>query len=187
MTALPKSRGYLSHPFWQAVGIMVFSYVLLAFVVPVLPGSAIVPMSVLFQYMCTVLVGVLIGATLAARVAMTNMTQLVAVLHSFVGAAAVLVGIASYLDPNNALTGTEHVIHLVEVFVGVFIGAVTFTGSVVAYGKLQGTIGSKPLLLPGRQIPQPDRAIETAAGHDSPVRRDRHSGNAHGVAVQAAG
>ncbi|MCD6043131.1 MAG: pntB, partial [Burkholderiales bacterium] len=74
-----------------------------------------------------VVVGVLIGATLAARVAMTNMPQLVAVLHSFVGAAAVLVGIASYLDPNTALTGTEHVIHLVEVFVGVFIGAVTFT------------------------------------------------------------
>jgi NAD(P) transhydrogenase subunit beta len=99
-----------------------------------------------------VVVGVLIGATLAARVAMTNMPQLVAVLHSFVGAAAVLVGIASYLDPNNALTGTEHVIHLVEVFVGVFIGAVTFTGSIVAYGKLQGTIGSKPLLLPGRHL-----------------------------------
>ncbi len=99
-----------------------------------------------------VVVGVLIGATLAARVAMTNMPQLVAVLHSFVGAAAVLVGIASYLDPSNALTGTEHVIHLVEVFVGVFIGAVTFTGSIVAYGKLQGTIGSKPLLLPGRHL-----------------------------------
>ena len=99
-----------------------------------------------------VLAGVLIGATLAARVAMTSMPQLVAILHSFVGAAAVLVGIASYLDPNNTLTGTEHLIHEVEVFVGVFIGAVTFTGSVVAFGKLQGFIGSKPLLLPGRHV-----------------------------------
>jgi NAD(P) transhydrogenase subunit beta len=99
-----------------------------------------------------VLVGVLIGATLAARVAMTSMPQLVAILHSFVGAAAVLVGIASYLDPNNALTGVEHTIHEVEVFAGVFIGAVTFTGSVVAFGKLQGFIGSRPLLLPGRHL-----------------------------------
>ncbi len=99
-----------------------------------------------------VLVGVLIGATLAARVAMTSMPQLVAILHSFVGAAAVLVGIASYLDPNNQLTGVEHTIHEVEVFVGVFIGAITFTGSVIAYGKLQGVIGSKPLMLPGRHV-----------------------------------
>ena len=60
MTPASKSRGYLGHPFWQAVAIMVFAYVLLAFIVPLLPGSAIVPKSVLFQYMCTVLVGVLI-------------------------------------------------------------------------------------------------------------------------------
>lgn len=98
------------------------------------------------------LVGGLIGATLAARVAMTSMPELVAVLHSFVGAAAVLVGIASYLDPNAHATGVEGVIHEVEVFVGVFIGAVTFTGSVVAFGKLRGTISSKPLMLPGRHV-----------------------------------
>lgn len=95
-------------------------------------------------------VGALIGAVLAARVAMTSMPQLVAILHSFVGAAAVLVGFASYLDPSSALTGIEKSIHEVEVFVGVFIGAITFTGSIVAYGKLQGVIRSKPLLLPGR-------------------------------------
>lgn len=99
-----------------------------------------------------VLVGTLIGALLASRVAMTSMPELVAILHSFVGAAAVLVGIASYIDPNNQLTGAEHLIHEIEVFVGVFIGAVTFTGSVVAFGKLRGTIGSKALTLPGRNL-----------------------------------
>jgi len=99
-----------------------------------------------------VVIGALIGAVLAARVAMTSMPELVAILHSFVGAAAVLVGIASYIDPNNQLTGAEHLIHEIEVFVGVFIGAVTFTGSVVAFGKLRGMIGSKALALPGRNF-----------------------------------
>ena len=99
-----------------------------------------------------VLVGAVIGATLAARVAMTSMPELVAILHSFVGAAAVLVGIASYLDPSNQLVGAEAVIHEVEVFVGVFIGAITFTGSIIAFGKLRGMIGSKPLLLPARHL-----------------------------------
>jgi H+-translocating NAD(P) transhydrogenase subunit beta len=95
-------------------------------------------------------VGALIGALLAARVAMTNMPQLVAVLHSFVGLAAVLVGFATYLDPSQHFKGVEAAIHEVEVFVGVFVGAITFTGSIIAFGKLQGFIRSKPLLLPGR-------------------------------------
>jgi NAD(P) transhydrogenase subunit beta len=97
-------------------------------------------------------VGGAIGALLAARVAMTQMPELVAILHSFVGLAAVLVGIASYLDPGAALTGVELHIHEVEIFLGVFVGAVTFTGSVVAFGKLRGNIRSKPLLLPGRHV-----------------------------------
>lgn len=95
-------------------------------------------------------VGAVIGAVLAARVAMTSMPELVAILHSFVGAAAVLVGFASYLDPNNQLSGAEAIIHEVEVYLGIFIGAVTFTGSVIAFGKLRGKIRSKPLMLPGR-------------------------------------
>jgi NAD(P) transhydrogenase subunit beta len=99
-----------------------------------------------------VLIGALIGAVLAARVAMTSMPELVAILHSFVGAAAVLVGYASYLDPGLQLSGAEHLIHEVEVFVGVFIGAVTFTGSVIAFGKLRGIIGSKALTMPGRNF-----------------------------------
>ncbi|MCB9587789.1 MAG: NAD(P)(+) transhydrogenase (Re/Si-specific) subunit beta [Polyangiaceae bacterium] len=99
-----------------------------------------------------VVVGALIGALLAARVAMTSMPELVAILHSFVGAAAVLVGYATYLDPNQHFTGVEAKIHDVEIFLGVFVGAVTFTGSVIAFGKLRGSIGSKPLMLPGRHL-----------------------------------
>ncbi len=95
-------------------------------------------------------IGGVIGATLASRVEMTSMPQLVAILHSFVGAAAVLVGVATALNHTTLLTGVEARIHEVEIFIGVFVGAVTFTGSVIAYGKLQGLIGSKPLLLPGR-------------------------------------
>jgi NAD(P) transhydrogenase subunit beta len=98
------------------------------------------------------IVGGSIGAVLATRVAMTNMPQMVAILHSFVGAAAVLVGFATYLDPQMQLVGIEQSIHEVEIYVGVFVGALTFTGSVVAFAKLQGTIGSRPLLLPGRHV-----------------------------------
>ena len=97
-----------------------------------------------------VIVGALIGIIVASRVEMTQMPQLVAILHSFVGLAAVLVGIASYVDPNSAYEGVEKTIHEVEIFLGVFIGAVTFTGSVIAFGKLQGSISGKPMLLPAR-------------------------------------
>ncbi len=102
--------------------------------------------------MVALLVGGSIGAALAARVEMTAMPQLVAMLHSFVGLAAVLVGFGATLDPNQHLTGVEARIHEVETFVGVWVGAITFTGSIVAFGKLQGLIGSKPLLLPARHF-----------------------------------
>lgn len=98
------------------------------------------------------LIGGAIGVRFARRVEMTEMPELVAILHSFVGMAAVLVGFASYFDPNNAFIGVEKTIHDVEIYLGILIGAVTFTGSVVAYGKLSGKIGSKPLLLPGRHF-----------------------------------
>ncbi|MBA3681001.1 MAG: NAD(P)(+) transhydrogenase (Re/Si-specific) subunit beta [Bacteroidetes bacterium] len=94
-----------------------------------------------------------IGIMLARKVEMTAMPQLVAILHSFVGLAAVLVGIGSYLDPSTqALSGAEHTIHLVEVFVGIFIGAITFTGSIIAWGKLDGKIPSKPWSFAGLQL-----------------------------------
>ena len=92
--------------------------------------------------------GAAIGAFVASRVAMTSMPELVAMLHSFVGAAAVLVGISTYLQP----TGAEgpRTAHLIEIYVGVFVGAVTFSGSVIAFTKLRGIVGSRPLMLPGR-------------------------------------
>ncbi|EIV8508322.1 Re/Si-specific NAD(P)(+) transhydrogenase subunit beta [Vibrio parahaemolyticus] len=92
-------------------------------------------------------IGGAIGIFYAKKVEMTEMPELVAILHSFVGLAAVLVGYNSYLDAPEAATHAEHVIHLVEVFLGVFIGAVTFTGSIVAFGKLRGVISSSPLNL----------------------------------------
>lgn len=92
-----------------------------------------------------------IGLMVARKVEMTAMPQLVAILHSFVGLAAVLVGFGSYLDPKTqALEGASHIIHLIEVYVGIFIGAITFTGSIIAWGKLEGKVRSKALLYPGR-------------------------------------
>lgn len=97
------------------------------------------------------LVGSAIGLWLAVRVEMTEMPQLVAMLHSFVGLAAVLIGWGGYLDPRTAhATGAEAAIHNVEIFLGIFIGAITLTGSWVAWGKLQGSISGKPLMLPFR-------------------------------------
>ena len=90
-----------------------------------------------------------IGLVVARRVAMTAMPELVAILHSFVGAAAVLVGIVSHLE-SGSLTGTGLLIHKIEIVLGVFIGAYTFTGSVIAFLKLRGSLGGKPLTLPLR-------------------------------------
>ena len=97
-------------------------------------------------------VGSVIGLVVARRVEMTGMPQLVAALHTFVGLAAVFIGINSELAPPSGLTSTEKIIHEVEVFLGVFIGAVTATGSIVAFAKLAGIMDGKPLTLPGRNI-----------------------------------
>jgi NAD(P) transhydrogenase subunit beta len=96
--------------------------------------------------------GILIGAIAASRVAMTAMPELVAILHSFVGLAAVLVGISSFLTPGVEPEPSEHLIHRVELYIGVFVGAITFTGSIFAFLKLRGSISGKPLMLPGRHI-----------------------------------
>ncbi|WP_341926519.1 Re/Si-specific NAD(P)(+) transhydrogenase subunit beta [Nocardioides psychrotolerans] len=97
-------------------------------------------------------IGAAIGAWRARTVEMTGMPELVAILHSFVGLAAVLVGINSFLDPEAPTTGSLGAIHEVEVFIGVFIGAVTFTGSIVANLKLSAKMKSTPLALPGRHL-----------------------------------
>jgi H+-translocating NAD(P) transhydrogenase subunit beta len=86
----------------------------------------------------------------AKQVKMTQMPELVAILHSFVGLTAVLVGYANFIDPQAQLTGAEKTIHEVETYLGVLIGALTFSGSVIAFGKLSGRIEGKPLLLPAR-------------------------------------
>jgi NAD(P) transhydrogenase subunit beta len=96
--------------------------------------------------------GLVIGAILASRVQMTSMPELVAILHSFVGLAAVLVGFATYLGPEHPMLPAEHNLHLGEIFIGVCIGSVTFTGSVIAFLKLRGSIGGKPFMLPGRHM-----------------------------------
>ncbi|WP_206483940.1 Re/Si-specific NAD(P)(+) transhydrogenase subunit beta [Thalassotalea sp. G2M2-11] len=105
----------------------------------------------------TMVIGALIGLRLAKKVEMTEMPELVAILHSFVGLAAVLVGFNSYFEMDHGtsivLTAEQQMavnIHLVEVFLGVFIGAVTFTGSVVAFAKLRGIINTSALMLPHR-------------------------------------
>ncbi|WP_406704827.1 Re/Si-specific NAD(P)(+) transhydrogenase subunit beta [Sodalis sp.] len=95
-------------------------------------------------------IGGAIGVYLARKVEMTEMPELVAILHSFVGLAAVLVGFNSYLEHDAITNAVMENIHLTEVFLGIFIGAVTFTGSIVAFGKLHGKIFSRPLMLPRR-------------------------------------
>lgn len=96
------------------------------------------------------IVGSVIGLMLARSVKMTEMPELVAVLHSMVGLAAVLIGYANFMDPSIVLTGTEKTIHAIEIFIGICIGALTFTGSIIAFGKLSARISGKPLLLPAR-------------------------------------
>ena len=112
--------------------------------------------------MGAVLAGSVVGAVLARRVEMTGMPELVAILHSFVGLAAVLVGISSYLAPHAAAHGpAEALLHdssaslivaRVEIWIGVAVGALTFTGSIIAWAKLRGSLSGKPLLLPGRHL-----------------------------------
>ena len=122
---------------------------------------------------------------------MTSMPELVAILHSFVGLAAVLVGFATYLGPHTNMTAAEKNLHTAEVFIGVCIGSITFTGSVIAFLKLRGSISGKPLMLPGRHLiniimllvtiglgvaffMSPDAADRTMAAADRDGR-DRHS------------
>ena len=104
-----------------------------------------------FEWLIAIMIGGgVIGFVLSRRVQMTQMPELVAILHSLVGLAAVLIGIASFLDATVQYTGVEKSIHEIEIFIGVGIGAMTFTGSIIAYGKLSGFIGGQPMLLPAR-------------------------------------
>jgi len=139
--------GGLSHPETarrgNAYGILGMTIALTA----TIWGAQVTSYAMLFGIMA---VSAIIGIIVAARVQMTAMPELVAMLHSFVGLAAVLVGFANYLDPSAHFEGVEKTIHEVEIYLGVLIGAVTFTGSVIAFGKLHALITSKPLYLPAR-------------------------------------
>lgn len=101
-----------------------------------------------------VLIGAIIGILLAKRVEMTEMPELIAALHSFVGLAAVFVGYNSFIEllSDHSFVGSMLIIHLTEIFLGIFIGAVTFTGSIIAFGKLHGKIRSNPLILPYKDL-----------------------------------
>ena len=109
------------------------------------------------------------GLILAARVEMTGMPELVAILHSFVGLAAVMVGISTYLDPKSGRFTDEatRIVHFSEVWVGIAVGAITLTGSIVAWAKLRGTLSGKPLLLPARHALNAALAL-TIAGLAAP-------------------
>jgi len=111
------------------------------------PGVELGPVLILM-----LLIGAAAGVYVAQKVEMTGMPELVAALHSFVGLAAVFIGINSDITPPDLATNAERVIHEVEVFLGVFIGAITFTGSIVAYAKLAGKVDGKALILPGRHV-----------------------------------
>ena len=100
----------------------------------------------------TMVVGGAVGLYAARAVKMTQMPELVALMHSLVGLAACLVGFATYIDPSVQFEGAEKTIHEIEIYVGILIGAITFSGSLIAFGKLSGRIGGKPLLLPGRHF-----------------------------------
>jgi NAD(P) transhydrogenase subunit beta len=97
-------------------------------------------------------VGGSVGLYAAKKVQMTQMPELVALMHSLVGLAAMLVGFASYIDTSIVFSGSEKTIHELEIYIGIYIGAVTFSGSIIAFGKLSGKIGGKPLLLPARHL-----------------------------------
>lgn len=98
------------------------------------------------------LAGAIIGTIAAKKVKMTEMPELVAILHSFVGLAAVFVGFNNFFEPPTALPNAEKILHDIETYLGILIGTVTFAGSIVAFGKLKGLIKGKPLLIPGRHL-----------------------------------
>lgn len=120
---------------------------ILGMTIALLATIAGVSMDAMLPLLIALAIGAAIGLRLALKVEMTQMPELVAILHSFVGLAAVLVGYNSFFEFATT-TGAELTVHLTEVFLGVFIGAVTFSGSVVAFAKLRGIASSKPLNIP---------------------------------------
>jgi NAD(P) transhydrogenase subunit beta len=145
------SLGGLSHPETSRRGNL---YGIIGMAIAVLAtvfGPRVTPAGYAWIIVAMVL-GASVGLYAARIVKMTQMPELVALMHSLVGLAAMLVGYANYIDPaaSAGFTGPEKTIHEVEIYLGILIGAVTFSGSVIAFGKLSAKISGKPMLLPGR-------------------------------------
>ena len=147
-----KSLGGLSNPESSRqgnyFGIAGMSIAILATVL----GPQVTGISSVLTILICMAVGGSVGIFAAVKVKMTEMPELVALMHSLVGLAAVLVGYATYIDVNTGFVGAEKTIHEAEIFVGVLIGAITFSGSLIAFGKLAGKISGKPMLLPARHF-----------------------------------
>ncbi|MBF0177361.1 MAG: Re/Si-specific NAD(P)(+) transhydrogenase subunit beta [Magnetococcales bacterium] len=146
------SLGGLSHPETSRRGNMFGIIGMTIAVVATLLGPRVTGFSNYAHIMIGMAIGGTLGVVAAVRVKMTEMPELVAIMHSLVGLAACLVGFANFIDPSAHFTGVEKTIHEVEIYVGILIGAVTFSGSLVAFGKLSGKIGGKPMLLPARHL-----------------------------------
>jgi NAD(P) transhydrogenase subunit beta len=145
------SLGGLSHPETSRRGVVYGIVGMIIAVAATMAGPRVTAAG--YPWIIAALVfGATIGLYVARSVKMTQMPELVAAMHSLVGLAAVLVGFANYIDPAAAgqYQGAEKTIHEIEIYLGVLIGAVTFSGSVIAFGKLSAKISGKPMLLPGR-------------------------------------
>lgn len=147
------SLGGLSHPETARRGNLFGMIGMALAVVATILGAKVLAVGIPWLLGATVIGGA-IGLYAARTVQMTQMPELVAMMHSLVGLAAMVVGFASYIDPAStaAFSPAEKTIHEVEIYLGILIGAVTFSGSVIAFGKLSGRIGGKPLLLPARHL-----------------------------------
>jgi NAD(P) transhydrogenase subunit beta len=145
------SLGGLSHPETSRRGVVYGIVGMIIAVVATVAGPNVTAAGYPW-IIVALLFGATIGLYVARIVKMTQMPELVAIMHSLVGLAAVLVGFANYIDPaaSSHYEGAEKTIHDVEIYLGVLIGAVTFSGSVIAFGKLSARISGKPMLLPGR-------------------------------------
>jgi len=148
------SLGGLSHPTTSRRGNW---YGIIGMIIALAATAAGGMVGAYWLLIAAIVPAVIIGAVVAHRVQMTSMPQLVAMLHSFVGLAAVLVGIATDMHPAEhvggaAISHAEQLIHMIEIYLGVCIGSITFTGSIIAFGKLQGKISGNPMILPGRHF-----------------------------------
>jgi H+-translocating NAD(P) transhydrogenase subunit beta len=145
------SLGGLSHPETSRRGVAYGIVGMIIAVVATMAGPRVTAAGYPW-IVAALLFGATIGLYVARSVKMTQMPELVAAMHSLVGLAAVLVGFANYIDPAAAgqYQGAEKTIHEIEIYLGVLIGAVTFSGSVIAFGKLSAKISGKPMLLPAR-------------------------------------